>query len=96
MSSACYRWRDDDARDGETDLKASKRRRASPAFEPRAKFPRPRSMSMSPPPMREPGMLRLVKAPCISSCHAKSLTSSCVWCLNHVTSLRGQKKGMKG
>ena len=57
------RWRDDDARDNEIDVKASKRRRASPAFEPRAKFPRPHSLSMSPPPMREPGMLRSVKHP---------------------------------
>ena len=89
MSSACCRWRDDDARDGETDLKASKRRRASPVFEPRAKFPRPRSMSMSPQPMREPGMLRSVKSPCISTCHAKSLASSCIRSLNHVTSLKG-------
>lgn len=51
------RWRDDDAREGEMEVKVSKRRRASPIFEPRNKFPRPRSPSMSPP-LREPGLLR--------------------------------------
>ena len=38
-------------------MKASKRRRASPAFDPRAKFPGPRSPSMSPP-LHEPGIHR--------------------------------------
>ena len=82
MQEQCHlllgRWRDDDARDGENDLKASKRRRASPVFEPRAKFPRPRSLSVSPPPMREPGMLRSAKTLCISSSHAKTVASGCL------------------
>lgn len=49
-----FRWRDDDNRSSEIDVKASKRRRASPDFEPRFKPPPTRSPSMSPPFLREP------------------------------------------
>ncbi len=49
------RWRDDDDRDTEAEVKVSKRRRASPVIEhPRFQAPLRHSPSMLPPPFREP------------------------------------------